>query len=249
LPPITGNTAWDRHRIALRGHFENDNPNRFLRWSTIQATMFVGEAPYIVDEYNELMDVNLVPYLWRAILKEPGIGKPQRLSYAEWTSGNLVHQAYHLKQWLDLSDHNIHDLDCIVEIGGGYGAMALICHRLGFDGTYCIVDLPEFSLLQNYYLDQCGITNVVWTSADVADEIEPDLVIALFSVSEMPLSERKIPKSDNYLFAYQPHWMGIDNMDYFWHNFALEQSVDIIKLGWKDYVNPHFGNYRYLVGV
>ena len=66
------------------------------------------------------------------------------------SSNNLLHHAYNLLQ-LDLHTP-LHKLPTILEFGGGYGSTARLAFRLGFQGTYLIFDLPEFSALQRFYL-------------------------------------------------------------------------------------------------
>ena len=237
LPPLGDlATPWDRHRRSLRRHVENDNIDNFLKWSTIVATMFVGEAPYIRSEFDYLMAENGG---WKKAIQESGVGNPSRLSYADWTSGNLVHQAYHLKQWQDHSDLWALELDEVFEIGPGYGAMAVVLRQAGFQGDFGFHDLPEFDLLRRFYLDRVGIE--VTDIASDSDGIR--LTIALFSVDEMPLADRGILKwnADEYLIAYHPDYGGVDNTKFFKEFTELRPD-----LSWYDY--PWY-DYRYLVGV
>src|SRR3972149_8272734 len=46
--------TWDRHAYELAGHVQRDDPEKFLRWSTITATLFVGTAPFVGRELNLL---------------------------------------------------------------------------------------------------------------------------------------------------------------------------------------------------
>jgi hypothetical protein len=84
LPDILPRTKWDEHRLSLRRHVKKDDLDEFLTWSTITATMFVGEAPYVEQELLQLMNHR---NHWRSALSESDIGNPPRLSYAPWTSG------------------------------------------------------------------------------------------------------------------------------------------------------------------
>jgi len=230
--------TWEHHQWMLRRHVMNDDPTQFLRWSTICATMFVGQAPYIRGEYDELMRDHRA---WRDVITEPGFGAPWRLRYAPWTSGNLVHQAFHLKQYLDQTNIDITKLHTIQEIGGGYGAMALVVHRLGFRGEYRIHDLPEFNILQRYYLSNVSIPVHVGLG-------ESDLLIALFSVSEMvSTTERYRVLSDSlsssYIIGYQPVWKGIDNHSYFSQFAEIHPEIH-----WVIQPNIHYPSHRYLIG-
>ena len=130
------------------------------------------------------------------------------------TSGAFVHQAYHLKQLFDRTDVDIAALDVIYEVGAGYGVMPLLIERLGFEGDYYILDLPEFCLIQRYYL------------SNVEAELEPiyanparaDLVIAMHSIGEMSIKEREpfeLVDARYYLIGYKPVYGGFDNTAYF----------------------------------
>lgn len=131
LPSIEGvrppRHTWRRHCWELRRHVERDGMARFLAWSTMAATMFPGDVPYVRAEYDRLDEAG-----WLGSLDEPGLGDPPRLPYDPSTSGNLVHQAYHLLAWTKATGLDMADMNTILEFGGGYGALALMAWRLGF---------------------------------------------------------------------------------------------------------------------
>jgi hypothetical protein len=244
LPKRDPVTKWERYCVDLRRQVENGDLDKFLTWPTIQATMFVGDVYYIKDELDALMTERKY---WREAIAETGVGKPPRLPYAKWTSGNLVHQAYHLKQWRDFTGLDVAQLERIVEVGAGYGVMPLIINRLGFRGKYWLEDFMEFQFLQLYYLAQTtddGTWILGWPYQVMCDR---SLFIALFSLSEMPLDERLMIgadriSADSYLIAYQPRWDGVDNTAYFEQFRADRPDVE-----WID----HEGSLmpcRYLIG-
>jgi hypothetical protein len=242
MEPVAPEHSWRFWAWDLRENVRKNDPEGFLTWPIINLTMFVGNAPYIDYEYNEL------PFEYLVKLEDLGIGKPVLYEISEYvtTSGNLIHQAYHLWQWEQNSGGWLPELETIVEIGGGYGAMALICHRLGFRGRYIILDLPEFSLLQQYYLSNVGIDGVEFHST-IDQHFDADLLIGLYSLNEMPLKDRarilQLCPARSYLIAYGAAWGGWDNMGwarefmirkgYLWHNWNI----------------PHLTNCWYLVGV
>ena len=186
LPEPGGDSFWASKRRDLRWHVAHEDLSAFLNWSPITATMFVDEAPYIRDEYEALMAHDAGR--WGVAIREHVAGSPKHLSFDGNTSGNLVHQAYHLMTWEIVTDRRVDELGCIVEIGGGYGAMAKVARAAGFSGDYLICDNPEFSLLQRYYLDQCGIEAGCF-SVPIVD-VWPGLLIALYSLSEMSTDEQ-----------------------------------------------------------
>lgn len=232
LPSLKpGDDTWQRHRGSLRRHIlRGDDPADFLNWSTVVATMFVGTgAAFIPLEFADLTKRYL------DVIQEPAIGHPQL--YDGWTSGNLIHQAYHLQQWEAATGRKVEQLGRIVEFGGGYGAMALVCRRLGFEGQYIIIDLPEVSLLQRYYLSQVtGLDNIELVSEYTG---AGDLFIACCSLSEAPVGIRDLVlkniKIDSYLILYQDYWNG-DNITYF------------SRLTGKSWTALYYPSHRYLVG-
>lgn len=111
----------------------------------------------------------------------------------------------------------------IVEIGGGYGDMCSVVHDMGFKGKYTIYDFPEVQKIQDYYLKSQDI-NANFVS-DPANLEEADLVIATWSLSEIPIDFRdqimaKIGNSKNWLVMFQAKIFGtIDNSTYFKEKF------------------------------
>lgn len=243
MEPVEPEHSWRFWCWDLRQNVKNNDPAEFLTWPGVVGTMFVGNAPYIDCEVSSLGDDFQV-----TILREPNFGSPDIYKIPrEWSpspirsSGNLIHQAYHISQW----NGWLPELETIVEIGGGYGAMALICHRLGFRGRYIIYDLPEFSLLQQYYLSNVGIEGVEFAT-QIDNPTECDLLIGLYSLSEMGLNERgaimKACPAQSYLIAYGASWGGWDNMAW---------AMELMKrkdYNWRNWNVGHLPNCWYLVG-
>lgn len=241
-------TSWDNYRRSLRQHLETDVLSNFLQWSTIQATMFVGNAPYIEREYDCLLGCDK-HYQWERAIKESWAGNPTPFNH--FTSGNLIHQAYHLKQWLDRTQQKLSEMVTIVEVGAGYGAMALIARRLGFAGQYVIFDLPELVTIQQYYLGRNGIM-AIWAeplaNGLATASLSCDLFIALHSLGEMPIPERERLLSQvaakEYLFASSYEYEGVDNQAWF-HQFA----GSTVGVDWVFYPHKYQENAFYMVGT
>ena len=113
------------------------------------------------------------------------------------------------------------DCKSIIEIGGGYGDMCSLVHALGFKGKYFIYDFPEVQSIQKYYLEHQGI-NASYINMDNIGELAPcDLVIATWSLSEIPIIDRepimsRIYISNKWLVMYQAKIFGsVDNTEYF----------------------------------
>lgn len=246
LPPLEVKSKWDEHRLALRNHVKKDNIARFLRWEVIHSTMFVGEAPYIELELDDLLADKTKT--WGTALHESNVGDPPRLSYCEWTSGNKVHQCYHLQQLIKHTHINPTELRWVFEFGGGYGAMCHVMHRLGFKGNYALADFPEFLLLQEYYLSQHNIEAEYPPVPLPGGPGRVGLFIALFSMSEVPIQVREKTvervEAESYLFAYHPTWDGVDNIK--WFKSVQDRMLDY---RWWDFEAKYKPEYRYLVGA
>ena len=174
LPVAVGNDFWTEKRMEIRERIITDGPEAFLTWPTIVMTMFVGNAPYIDTEYAALSPVG------RAASIDPGVGQP--VLYDGARSGNYIHQAHHIDTFEHATGARIASMSAISEFGGGYGALAVVARRYGFDGRYTIDDFQELQLLQRWYLGQVGVA-ADWREAPVSGD---DLFIASFSLSEAP---------------------------------------------------------------
>src|SRR3990167_5344946 len=139
---------WSYWRRNLWELAQKDDPANFMNWPCVFHTM-------LVNHWIEQMDVEFaaLPHEYYVALQAPEFGRPHDFYRNTSYSRNLIHQAYHLSQFAATTGHNFSKMNKIVEFGGGYGAMALVLHRLGFgeatqSGEYVIYDLPEFALLQ-----------------------------------------------------------------------------------------------------
>lgn len=127
---------------------------------------------------------------------------------------NMLHQVYHLLRLYQHAKIDFGKLATIFEVGGGYGAMHCAVRSLGFSGKYYIHDFPELIEIQKLYAAECKIPAPI-VCADLVDMPQvPDLAIALWSMSEMPISSRDAitdaisPK--NWLIAYCDEFEGVD---------------------------------------
>jgi hypothetical protein len=73
------------------------------------------------------------------------------------TNAMAIAHALHLFRFHSRLGSYLHDADCIVEFGGGFGSMCRLIGALGFRGRYVIFDLPPVLALQRYYLGLHGI--------------------------------------------------------------------------------------------
>lgn len=221
--PISVQQKWDAHRESLRRHIANEEAANFLHWSTIEATMFVGNAPYIEKELNVLRQKDDWPR-WENAIRDPGVGSPRMSNLISHASGNYIHQAYLISHFESVANIDIANLQSVVEFGAGYGAMRNIFATLGFDGDYYIYDLPEMLLIQEYYLtqvltEQQLLKTYLLNGGVGKNHLHVDLIIGIASLSEIPTSIRdnylNNITADRYYFVSQPVFDEIDNEKYF----------------------------------
>jgi len=190
------------------------------------------------------------------------------------TSMNLIHMAYYLARFERKTGADISEMNQIIEFGGGYGAFCRLAFRQGFQGKYVIHDLEPFTILQRHYLTMVGLpvrNNDEWdiygtgiwltsTTEDLerfnlsmpsasATDYKKSLLVAMFSMSEVPPDTREIFLSTgpgqfgNYLFALQPTWKQQENLSWFL-NFAFIKRAE---LAWSSWIDRGIEN-RILVG-
>ena len=265
IPATDGNveSEWQRNLRTLRYSIATRDPRNFLRWDVVRHTMF-HEAH--AAEFDHLNGLSTWPK-YRAALVESPIGRPRPYSLMASTSGNLVHHAYSYSQLFDAFSLEIGDCHHVFEFGGGYGSFARFTHQMGFSGKYTIFDLPEFSLLQWYFLSSLtsrslsvarglnpnpgtAISLVAELAAvqKAADAVPIDVFVATWSISESPLAIRRqifdrIGSPRYYLIAYQENFNGIDNVSYF-QQFAAGRS----DYSWDEHGIDHLPGNRYLLG-
>jgi hypothetical protein len=257
---------WSKNLMELRMLAIEGDLRRFLRWDVVRRTMFVGHEPWVIKELRHLKRRKDYNARWCPGITESLIGHPPPFIFRRGTSGNLVHHAYHLARFEDLASTSVQSMDFVVEFGGGYGSMCRLFHQLGFAGTYVIYDLPEFSILQTYYLKslglpiqkQRGISNSGIYCVSNMEQLQilvsnrgrggSSMFIATWSLSECPLHLRAkvletVGDIDYWLFGYQEKFGNICNVAYF-QNLRISYAG----LEWHEERIHHLkGNY-YLVG-
>lgn len=266
LPPLnvefatTSEQEWNKNRTELRSNILKRDPRNFLCWPVVTYTMFhesnVAELEYLkhLSNWTE----------YESALAESVIGNPRRYPAFPTSSGNLIHHAYSIALFSEKFSVNIRDCQNIFEFGGGYGSLTRFAYQLGFTGQYIIFDLPEFSLLQKYYLSSMpklglhfdglgnprtvSLTTTVDQSLAVITGKLIDLFVALWSLSESPIAFRdsmlaKLPHPSYFLIAYQKQFNNINNVDYF-KKFAQERP----DYEWVDFPILHLPGSHYLVG-
>jgi hypothetical protein len=225
---VNGPDYWPTMREVFAYDCEHLPFPRFRSWASVHNVPLVTTgrvARFMGAAFKAAYEDEIVNYA----LKENWIGVPEGNEYVLRvaddfdTSMQRVQDVAHLVI-CGFTPEKLSKYNSILEIGGGYGDMCSVVHDMGFKGKYTIYDFPEVQKIQNYYLSNQDIkANFV---SDPADLEPADLVIATWSLSEIPLDFRdkimeKIVTSENWLVMYQQKIFGtIDNSEYFKKWFA-----------------------------
>lgn len=215
---------WVRGVQEIKQAILSKNPKNFLQWDVIRICMFIGNALFILREYLYLRQNNWNKWK-KAIVEKKCVYTEPFILYPK-SSGNLIHQAYHIARFEKISEKEILDFDFIFEYGGGYGSMCQLIHNLGFKGKYIIYDFSILSALQNFFLKINGLEDNIFCLDNLnkvkkmAPKKGKKLFIATWSLSESPLQIRKkiyplIKEFNAFLIAYQGQFGEVDNRKYF----------------------------------
>lgn len=243
---------WLENIINFKNHILTQDPKNFLQWDIIRKTMFIGNALFILREYFYLRQNGWNK--WKKAITEKNYVRTEPYLLYPKSSGNLIHYAYHLAKFEDISGKKIKDYDFIFEYGGGYGGMCLLIHNLGFKGKYIIYDFSILSALQSFFLK----INEIEKDALCLDNINKvkkmipkkgrKLFIATWSLSESPLQIRKIvypliKEFDAFLIGYQGQFGEVNN-----HKYFEDYQKSLTKLFWCNQEIPQLGSNYYLFG-
>ena len=225
---------WTEQRETLRRLLAEGDVEHFLEWPLVIGTMFF---PLKAEELEYLKALANWEFI-RALISDPGVGGRD--------NGNIVHHAYSIFMFENAMGYQLVGQGKILEIGGGYGNFCRLVFKRGFAGTYVIHDLPEFAQLQQWYLsrtlgreEQNKITHATSLPA------EADLIVGLWSLSEMPFAARdqiKALRPRYFLIGYQQEFYGLDNIEYF-----KTWTKDTTYV-WKHMPIPHIKDNYYLFG-
>ena len=209
----------------------------FLNFGFVQQMFFIHNRFFIFKEFLEIYK-NKKFFFWKKILKEDVSGFPPRYFLYPNSSGNRIHQTYHLYKFNEFYKKNLKTFDLVFEFGGGYGNMARTFNKINPNSTYIIFDTRPVNLIQWYYLSLLKIHSSlsiktksnIFLINDLNDlrvllkkyNSKNSLFIANLSLSEVPISFRKkilnYTKNFNYkLISFQKKFENIHNYNYF-HN-------------------------------
>ena len=269
---VSGNSQAENTWAQVLNYFRylvaTQDPRRFLTWDHLQ-TMVVGNAGYVDEELGYLRQRKDWSQRWSEAIEESSVGQPRAFPAYPQSSGNLIHHAYHLCRFGEMTGKLVESFDFVVEFGGGYGSMCRLFHRLGFRGRYAIFDFAEFSSLQQFFLKSLDLplhsiesfrqtSHGIVTVSDIAQleglttELLPasqrSLFIATWSLSETSLELRRkvldlASSFDAFLFAYQDRFGEVDN-DRFFTDWKMTKP----DTQWHQWSIDHISGNYYLMG-
>jgi hypothetical protein len=225
---------WAEFRGALRSALLTEDPRTFLEFRVIRETMFVDAPAYVGTEYEFLRSLPNWRERWQSALRESDRILVPPCPYHPGGSGSSIHYVFQAALIEKHIGVPISTLGSILEFGGGFGGMCRILRTLDFRGSYRIFDVPEFSALQEFYLQMNGIeahsgesqhSPGVVCFSDLAQFEElnrnspSDLFLAAWSLSETPLELRRTVLAHltarHIYIAFQREFETIDNFEFF----------------------------------
>jgi len=239
-------TDFWKDKVKSIEQFLKDYPiEEFYKCQSLVSTMFFGDTGILKKEYAYLSKIDK----WKNAIKNNDTFK--KYLHDKSTSGSHIHAGYHLAQFEKYCNKKIEDMDVILEVGCGYGAMAKVCFQAGFKGTYILLDLPVMSKIQKHYLREyesnCHFVNELIRIPSA--EIYNSLFISTWAASEMPVNYRdeimdRSLEYSNILLAYQCFFENM-NLEIYFNNFKNNN----LQFKWHNMIiDVMDSNHRYLFG-
>lgn len=227
-----GPDYWSVMREVIKHDCETLPMERFKVWASVANVPFMAQQRY--PEYLNLINnyINEKPY--SDALREPMIGITKEdfditysVSRTFPTTMNRIQCVCHLIM-NGIAPEDLEKMDTIVELGAGIGDMADVIYKLGFKGTYIIYDFPEIGGIQKWYHNELGLSKVVHTS-NLDDLVDADLLIATWSLTEMPFDLRseivkRVKGTKRWLLAYSNMIFEMNN-----HKYITEELVPMFE--------------------
>jgi putative sugar O-methyltransferase len=216
--PMPVHSAWQTARASLREFLTTeDDWSEFLRHPVCKHMFVRGRWGKPQDFEREALTASAFGRRLLAHVADPAAGSPRLSEQLPALSTNMLGMAYYLTR--------VHR-DCggrlpatVVEIGGGYGALASLYASQVPRGAYVIVDLPEILAIQHYFLSHAlpeqriafaaspdpvvGAGTITLMPVSLLSEWAPagELLVSTFAYSEMPLQLQETIRHRNFFDA------------------------------------------------
>ena len=246
--------AWSDYLAKIIKEY-NSSPNEFLRQRTISLCLHPNCQTQAKRYYKEMQKCSFCSQNILPNLSDSPVGKPFEFELLPKCSPMTISHAYNfhlMKKYSNIFAPK--EVSHVVDIGGGYGNLCrLFKNCFDYKGRYQIVDFPAMLDIQKKYLEQNAVTDVDFLPLDMDQLLPKDgetsMLIATFSMSEMPLAtraliEQHLTKYDYIFIAHNSKFDGVDNIEYF-KNLKATLSVDFEIDYFRD---PHRGlNMWYMI--
>jgi hypothetical protein len=224
----------------------NNSPEEFLQNRKIKHTMHPNNRAWARMFYDKIQSKDLLESV-----KDPDFGKPNR-TYKEYSLTTLQ-QMFYFERLEEYFDYN--KIECIVDVGAGYGNFYRLVKQLGYNKEYRMIDFPELLELQEHYInntiDQQNLNYLELTESNITPPSN-SLLYATFSISEMNKADRsileKVYNKYTYIFiTYNRNFNSISNTDYF--SNLKEQLNDKFEIKILDCPVVTNLGHQYFIGV
>ena len=243
-------TLWDGLLEKIKAEWRA-NPDTYLRQETISRCLHPEFFHWYEGYWNELQTTNWFDAIPK--IADGRVGKPwsckQFAGLSPVTVGHM-YQLHMIERYMGVSIAR-NEVQHVTEIGGGYGNTCRIARALGYTGEWTIVDFPIMLEIQRQYLKDNGIYDVEFeTEAHVKPS--PSILIAAYSVSEMPMCDRlkledAYPDFDYLFFAHNDFFDGISNIKYF-YNLVWRLERKGFRVDWRpDFCRQDIGVNHWFV--
>ena len=236
----------DKWQDMLKQIEQEIGHDNFLQQRTISKTVHPRQGGDTANSLQKRYLKHLGDKVEKYRYEDPKVGKPHIQD--QNMSQTTVQSIYHLTN-IDKSVNPL-TLTRIVDIGGGYGNLLAVLRNAGFGGRYTIVDFPQMHKMQRKFLNETvGLTGVEFKTLNQMDDLWGDLLVATFSLNEMPLEDREYIERnlEHFKYFYIQHnksFDNIDNMKYF-DDFVKEKEKTFDIERWDC---PVYGNHPILLG-
>jgi FkbM family methyltransferase len=216
--PSPVHPEWKAAREQLREFLFTENDwSEFLRHPVCKHMFVRGRWGKPQDFEREAIGASSFGRVLLRQTGDPDVGSPRLSEQLPSLSTNMLGMAYYLTRVHRLCGGRLPST--VVEVGGGYGALASLYVTQMPRASYVIVDLPEMLALQHYFLSsatpqrrivfstspepavEAGTTTLV--PASLLGEWAPkaEVMISTFAYSEMPLSLQQTIGRRNFFDA------------------------------------------------
>ena len=237
-------TLWEKMLGDIEREFQSKE--KFLKHRTISKTIAPNDSNITKKFLNHVRgNPNCVDNILPKVLDSTIGGLVLTDGYSQGTAQHC----FYLNVMLEHLKLEITDFDHITDVGGGYGNFYRMAKKLGYQGTFDIVDFPIMHKIQEYYLTELELDLPNFIEMEKINSKGKSILFGFHSINEMPMSDRdfleeKYRLYDNIMILYNDHFDGIDNFEYFAKlkdRLSDTFSVSIIDHELK-------GNAKFLIG-